>query len=169
MHKNYYIIICIILVCVVNLYVIVDFSDVVGSASVSFDEYIFSLPQNYEVTRTENSYVQIYNPDLGYVAIGHKLKPSDYNFSAVVSNIKNRTNTTILSNGEVTFGNISVDSIYYNSNDGGFINNRSIFYFNKFDNLFQVEMSGFNYDDDFNSTLQTLQIIVESIKPNYKA
>lgn len=168
MHKNYYLIIIILFVCIINLYVIADYSDVVGSASVSFENYTFSLPPNYEVTSTYDFFVQVHNSKLGYAAVEHKSDNFDYNYSAILSNLQSYSNTTILSKGIITVGNISVDSIYYRTvDDNNFVNNRSIFYFEKYGELFQIEMNGFKYDD-VNETINTLEYIVETIKPNYK-
>ena len=49
MDKRYLLMIVIICVCLANLYIIADFSDVVGSASVDTGNYTFSLPKGFSL------------------------------------------------------------------------------------------------------------------------
>ncbi len=169
MDRRYYLIILILIACCINLYIVADNSNVVGTASVTFDKYIISLPLNYEVTGQYGSYVQIHNNDIGFLAIQCKNDSFVYNYSSVVNELNKKYNCTILNNGTINTNDIPVNTIYYKTVDEkNFVNNRSIFYFEKYGKTFQIEMNGFNYDNDVNKTIDTLTYVVESLRVNYK-
>ena len=55
MDKRYFLMIIIIVLSMMNLYVVMNNSDVVGTASVSFGDYIFTSPNNFDLL-TKRSY-----------------------------------------------------------------------------------------------------------------
>lgn len=150
------------------MYIISENSDFIGSASANFDEYTITLPQNYVLTKTEQSFIQIYNSNLGFLAIEHKR----YNYSndeSVLKAIGISNNRTILSNGTITANDISLNSIFFKSpNDKSKITDKAVFYFNKFNTTFIITMSEFNYDKDNKEVIDIASKIATSLRINYK-
>ena len=63
MDKRYLLIILIIGICAVNLYLISNTSDVVGSAYVDVGNYTFSLPNGFVLDSDKGNQVSIINSD----------------------------------------------------------------------------------------------------------
>ena len=171
MEKNYFLIIIIFCICMVNLYVIADNSDIVGSASADFRGVTFSLPRNFELTNTNVKYIEIHNPNFGNIAISYtnldKLDPKD-NYNRQLDIINKTENQSILSNGTIDVNNHMVYVVYYNQVKDNGVNNLSNFFFAK-DNLsFNVAMGSFDYNTQKNETIENLVIVLNSLRPNYK-
>lgn len=167
MDRRYLLCILIIIICCINLYIIAENSNTVGSASVTFDKYKFTLPPDYEVTELYAHSVQIHGKDLRYITVESKNPTYTYNYTAIANQLKNKPNHTILSSGTINIHGISVDSIFYQTVDeNNFVNNRSNFYFKKDNDVFQVGISGFDYDTEMNQTIDILTYIVDSICRN---
>lgn len=165
MDKRYFLIIVIVCICCINLYMISNVSDVIGSASVDVGKYTFSLPSGFTLYSDSSSDVMISNPSDSNlkVYINNSLDDDD-NYMNRVNLIKN--NSKIYSNGSIMVGDIEIKSIYYSGYDDSI--NRSAFYFNKLDNNFKIVISNFNYDLQKNETIDIVTQIVESIRVNYK-
>ena len=69
MDKRYLLIIVIILICSVNLFLISISSDIIGGASVNFKDYTFSIPKNFDLLSSDDQYVKLNNPDIGWIHI----------------------------------------------------------------------------------------------------
>lgn len=168
MDRRYVLIIFIIVICCFNLYFITEHSNVVGSASADFREVTFSLPPQFNIVSSNNKYVQIFNPDFGYINIAYSDVNTTANYDNRIQLLKNSSNDKILSNGSITYKNISVDSVYFINNDSdGVENNQSAFYFIKDNLLFRIEMITFDMDNR-NSTIENLKFIIDSIRFNHK-
>lgn len=167
MDRRYLLCILIIIICCINLYIIAENSNTVGSATATFDKYKFTLPPDYEVTELYAHSVQIHSKDLRYITIESKKPTYKYNYTAISEELLKKPNHTILSNGTIDINGINIDLIYYQTVDeNNFINNRSNFYFEKNNDVFQVGMSGFDYNTERNQTIETLTYIVDSICRN---
>ena len=167
MDRRYLLCILIIIMCCINLYIITENSNTVGSASATFNKYRFTLPPDYEVTWLYENSIQIHGKDLREITVESKKPTYTYNYTAITSELLKKPNHTILSNGTININGISVDSIYYQTVDeNNFVNNRSNFYFEKNNDVFQVGMSGFDYNTERNQTIDTLTYIVDSICRN---
>ena len=168
MDKRYLLIVFITLICGINMYIISENSDFIGSASVNFDRYTISLPQNYVLIKSETSFIQIFNSNLGYLAIEHK-NVNYSNDESVLKAIGIPNNRTILSNGTITANNITLNSMFLKTmNDRGNETDRAIFYFNKFNTTFIISMSGFNQDTDNKEVIDIASKIAASLRINYK-
>lgn len=172
MERNYFLMIIIFIVCVVNLFAIAEYSDIVGSASVDFRGVTFSLPRNFELINTNVKYVEVHNPNFGNIALSYtnldKLTPKD-NYHRQLNFIKENKNQTILSNGTINVNNYTVYCVYYKqiTKDNN-VNNLSNFFFSKGNLSFNVAMGSFNYNTQKNETIDNLIIILNSLRPNYK-
>ena len=165
MDKRYILIFIIIIVCCVNLSVIANSSDIIGSASVEGGHYIFSIPSGFSLYESNNNHVLIHNGDSGmYIDIF--LKISKDNYQSKLKEINKDKDYIILSNGSLSVEDINIDAIYYQNVSNH--ENRSTFYFNKFDNNFRITMLNFNYENDKNMTIEYISDIVSSVRVNYK-
>lgn len=163
MNKRYFLIILIICVCCINLYVVSNVSDVVGTASVDVGEYTFSLPKGFSLYDSDSNKVLISNPDTNMEIRFYSSVYSDDNFSSKYDEI-NSSDFKILSSGTIDNNGIIIQSIYYQNEK----NNRSTFYFNKDNHDFEILIVGFNYDLQKNQTIDIVCGIVDSIRANYK-
>lgn len=168
MDKRFILIILIIILGVFNLYIISEYSDVIGSASVDVSKYTFSLPKDFILLNTNNQNdVAIYNTKTG-LNIMVSVIPK-YNSSYKFASINNDTNTTVLSNGTINRNDITIDSIYYNNvNHGNKPPSVAIFYFKKDDASFKITMDNFNYESQREETIDALLGIIDSIRINHK-
>lgn len=167
MDKRFIIMFFILIAGIFNLFFISEYSDVIGSASVDVSNYTFSLPEEFVLLNTNNAEsISIYNSKSGLhimVSVIH-----DYNSSYKINQLNNDSRYDILSNGTINIGNKTIDSIYYNDVN---IKNKSsvaIFYFNKFNATFKVNMDNFDYETQRNETIDAITDIVTSLRINYK-
>lgn len=166
MDKRYFLIIIIIGVCCINLYMISNVSDVVGSASADAGKYTFTLPNGFSLYEHPRSEAQIFNPDSNItIRIFTTLGKHD-NFSTKYEEIDNDNNFKILSNGTINDNGIIIQSLFYQEIENS--NNRSTFYFTKDNNNFRILAVGFNYDSQKNETIDIVTQIIDSIRINYK-
>ncbi len=166
MDKRYFIIILIILVCLVNLYVIVDFSDVVGSSYTNVGKYTFSLPPGFDLGGSQDKSVAIiHNPKNNLDIAVYSLDKGDYNYSLGLDQLNNNSKINIISNGTLYVDDISVDAVYYD--DLSTNSSKSIFYFQKDNHPFRINMVNVDINDK-NKTIDDLVFIIRSIRLNYK-
>lgn len=165
MDKRYILILIVIFACLTNLYFISSFSDVIGSASVEGGNYIFSIPSGFSLYDSDNDHVLIHGGP-GGLDISIFFRIGNDNYQSLMSKINNDTNYKILSNGSLNTKNTNIDCIYYQRLDDG--QNRSTFYFTKYDHNFRVTMINFNYDNDRNKTMEYIDLIADSVRINYK-
>ena len=168
MDKRYLLIIVIILFSCFNLYLISEHSDVVGSASVDVKNFTFSLPEGMDVLNTFEDHVELNSKTKGFYATVHVLKGNTYNFTQIIESIQNKSENTILSNGTLDVDGVHVDTVFYQSKNNGFVNNRSLSYFVKDNTKFNIALSTFNYDNDRNMTIEFISYVVETLRINYK-
>ena len=167
MDKRYFLIIIIFILGCLCMFVVADSSDIIGSASVSFNGYSFSIPEGFTLMNTYDTSVLINHPKTGLFVAIYTLD-KNYNYGSVLNGLKNDSNNTILSEGIIDINNVHVSSLfYYGPSSKGDYNNRSIFFFNLFDSTFEVQMSNFNYENR-NEIINTLTLIVESLREDYK-
>ena len=166
MDKRYFLIIFIIGVCVVNLYLIANVSDIVGSASVDVGNYTISLPNGFSLYDQDSNQVLLSNPDTKmdiqfFSKVGHR-----DTFKNKVAEINNDTQFKVLSNGTIDNDGVLVNSLFYQRHDNA--RNFSIFYFTKEDHDFRIIVRGFDYDSQKDQVIDIVCDIVTSIRLNYK-
>lgn len=165
MDKRYVLILIIILGCCINFFIISNSSDLIGSASVECGNYIFTMPQEFSLYRSDIDQVYIHDSKTGMnIFVFSKLGKSD-TYENKLKEIPAK-NYTILSNGTIKAGDIEVKSVYYFNNDNH--QNRSTFFFEKENNQFRILVMDFNMDKDRNTTIDYIVQIVESLKYDYK-
>jgi len=164
MDKRYLLMLLIIIICCINLSIIVSNSDIVGSASIGVGDYLFSVPQGFNLYESDGHSVTIQNKNNIAIQVETNLSEKDTYYSSL-NYIENRTNATILSEGTISIENISVNTVYYMTSDN---KNMSALYFEKDNTPFKIIVSNFNYDNDRDLTLDYSTFIIKSIKYNYK-
>lgn len=167
MDKRYFLIIFIIVIGCINLFVISNHSDIIGTASADFNEVTFSLPPNYELINTNPKYIQFHNPSLGYMALSYFNGSAENAYNTRINQINSSSDKTLLSYGVVNVGNIPIYSVFFESTGNNGVNNQSSFYFNKLGFCFRIDMGSFNYTNR-NATIDTVIYIVQSMRPNLK-
>ena len=165
MDKRYGLILIIFIVCIVNLFIVSDVSDVVGSASAECGDFIFSLPEGFTLYDSNPKHVLIRNSDGIEINVYSSIDSSD-TYDAKIKEIE-RKGYTIISNGTIDVGGIGVKSVFYNKTDDNH-QNRSTFFFIKDNNRFRILITDFNMDNDKNKTIGYVSSIIESLKVNYK-
>lgn len=168
MDKRYFLIIFIIVIGCINLFVISNYSDIIGTASADFNEVTFSLPPNYELIDTNPKYIQFHNPSLGYMALSYFNGSAENAYNKTIDQINNSSDKTLLSYGVVNKEDTPIYSVFWEStNKNNKVNNESSFYFNELGFCFRIDMGSFKYEDR-NSTIDTVIFIVESMRLNLK-
>lgn len=166
MDKRYLLILIMIIVCCINLSIIVNNSDVVGSASVSVGKYLFSVPEGFDLHENNgNSAILKNNENKITITFECNLSDSD-NYDTRLGYMENDTKYTVLSKGSLTVENIHVDTVYYQTRDNV---NKSAFYFEKDDAPFKIDISNFNYNNDQNLTLDYVSHLIQSTHLDYKS
>lgn len=167
MDKRYFLIIVILVFSFISLYIIYDASNIVGSASVDFNEYTFSLPSNFELFSSDNEYLVIYNRDLGKIVISYEDIDSKNDYNQRLQFLKNRSDMSIVSNGTINVNDIVVYSIFYQKNSSTGTVNQSSFIFKKYDKLFTISLTDFDYNKR-DQAVNVVSFLVESLRPNYE-
>lgn len=166
MDKRYLLIIVITIFCCVNLYFISISSDIVGSASIDCGDYTMSIPAGFTLYEGNDQRVLIHNNENKmdievYTNLG---KGSTYENK--LGDIENSSEYKVLSKGNITLNGMNIDCFSYQRNKDG--QNRSTFYFEKFDNDFRILIMNFDYNSDKNLTMQYVSDIITSLRLNYK-
>lgn len=165
MDKRYVLILIIILGCCVNLFIISNSSDLIGSASVECGNYIFTMPPEFTLYRSDMDHVLLHDSKTGMdVDVYSKLDKSD-TYDEKLKQIPTE-GFTIVSNGTIKADDVEVKSVYYCNNNTH--QNRSTFFFEKDNNQFRVLMNNFDMTNDRNATIDYIVKIAESVKYNYK-
>lgn len=166
MDKRYGLILIIVIVCCINLFIVSNSSDVVGSAATECGNYTFAMPQGFTLYDSDTSHVLIHDSKTGMnINVYSNLGKSD-TYDNKIKEIKSE-GFTIVSNGTIKVGDIDVKSIYYTKADSTHPN-RSTFFFIKDDNRFRILITDFDLDSDRNYTIDYVSDIINSIKYNYK-
>lgn len=166
MDKRYGLILIIIIVCCINLFIISNSSDVVGSATTECGNYMFSMPLGFTLYDSGNNHVLIHDSKTGMnINVYSNLDKSD-TYNNKIKEIKGE-GFTIVSNGTINVGDIDVKSIYYTKNDSTHPN-RSTFFFTKDNEKFRILITDFDLNSDRNATIDYVSDIINSIKYNYK-
>lgn len=164
MDKRYFLMLLIVIICCINLSIIVNNSDIIGSASVSAGNYLFSAPDGFTLYENNGNSAVIRNNNMS-IYFESDLSDSD-NFNKRLDYIKNETNDTILSTGTISIENISVNTVYYKIHDN---DNNAVFYFEKDNTTFKIIVSNFNYNTERDLTLEYVTFIIQSTHLNYKS
>lgn len=164
MDKRYVLILIIILGCCINLFIISNSSDLIGSASVECGNYIFTMPQEFSLYRSDINHVLLHDSKTGMYVDVYSQLPAWDTYDNKVKEIT-KEGFTILSNGTIDVEGIGVKTIYYTNDEH---QNRSTFFFEKDNNQFRVLMNNFNMDNDRNDTINYIVKIVETTTYNYK-
>ncbi len=164
MDKRYLLILAIVIICCINLSIIVNNSDIIGSASVSAGNYLFSAPEGFSLYENNGNSAVIRNNNMS-IYFESDLSDSD-SFDKRLNYIENETSDTILSKGTLSVENISVNTVYYKTPDN---DNNSAFYFEKENATFKIIISNFNYNTDRDLTLDYVKSIIQSTHLNYKS
>lgn len=166
MDKRYGLILIIIIICCINLFIISNSSDVVGSATTECGNYIFAMPQGFTLYDSDTSHVLIHDSKTGMnINVYSNLGRSD-TYDNKIKEIKSE-GFTIVSNGTIKVDDIDVKSLYYTKDDATHPN-RSTFFFSKDDNRFRILITDFDLNSDRNYTIDYVSDIINSIKYNYK-
>lgn len=166
MDKRYLLIIIIISICAINLYLISDFSDVVGSASVDIGNYTVSLPKGFSLYENNGDNILISNPTSHVrIKIYSIVSPKD-TYLNKTQEINSTNQYTLLSNGTINSNGNIISCIFFLNNKDS--NNCSVFYYTQDNHNFQIYMSGFNYNLQKNETIEIARNIVETTRINYK-
>ena len=166
MDKRYLLIIIIIFVCAINLYMIADFSDVVGSASVDIGNYTVSLPEGFSLYENSNNQVLISNPNTHmHIKIYTIVSPSD-TYLNQTQEFNSSSKYVLLSNGTVNINGNNIQCFFFQIVEDH--NNCSVFYYTKNNHNFKIFMSGFNYDLQRNESVELAESIVDTTRINYK-
>ena len=165
MDKRYFVIIALVTICCVNLYIIADASDIVGSASINIKNYTFSVPEGFTLYDNAQNYVFISNPDnkmnvYVYTSWGKNELYLNKNL------LQNNSKFQILSNGTISGNGIVIDSVYYQNLNNH--RNFSTFFFSEYNHDFVIWIADFNYDNQKNETISIVSEIANSFRINYK-
>jgi hypothetical protein len=164
MDKRYFLIIIIICLCAINLYIISNSSDVVGSAYVDVGEYTFSLPNGFTLSSDQGNQVTIINSGSGmHIVIYSSLGEND-TFSSKIEDIKKKDDYELYSNGTVNCHGKEIPVAFYHKGS----ENRSTFYFTEDNNDFRILIIGFNYDSQKNEIIDIVSELVGSVRVNHK-
>lgn len=167
MDKRYFLIIIIFILGCLCMFMVEESSDIIGSASVSFDGYTFSIPNGFTLMNTYDTSIIINNPKTGLFISIYTLE-KDYDYNSVLDSLKNNSNNTIFSEGIIDIKNVKVSSLfYYGPNSRGDFNNRSIFFFDLFNSTFEIQMSNFDQNNR-DEIINNLIVIVGSLREDYK-
>lgn len=164
MDKRYFLIIIIIFVGCINLYMITEVSDVVGSASVNVGKYTFTLPNGFSLYDTNTNDIMISNPNSNmkvYVYSSLDKKDTYENKSAAIAG-----NYKVLSNGTIKYDDMEIHSIYYQNRDSS--RKHATFFFTKYNNTFRILINDFDYGTQKNETIDIATGIADSMRINYK-
>ena len=166
MDKRYLLMLIIIIICCINLSIIVNNSDIVGSASVSAGKYIFTVPEGFNSYESNGNSTIIKNNENNIsIYFEGSLSKSD-SYDKLLKYIEDETTDNILSKGTLSIENITVKTVYYQNTDK---NNESAFYFEKYNIPFKIIVSDFNYNADYNLTLDYVTSIIQSTHLDYKS
>lgn len=169
MNKQYLVIIIILIMGLTSLYFISINSDVVGSASISVNKYIFSSPEGFVLDYSKSNEVALHSSSEENLSMYVTIIDDSNYFPSFLDWLENNSDYTILSKGSIKVNDIDVDTVYNRHKlNNNLSNNCSIFYFNKYGTNFKLEITGFNYDTDRNKTMNFLIDVVTSLKPDYK-
>lgn len=164
MDKRYLLILVIIIICCVNLSIIVNNSDIVGSASASAGKYLFSLPDGFSLQESSGNSTVIQNNKGVRIYLESSIDKSD-NYNRTLDYLENESDIEVLSEGTLNIENITVDTVYFQSNN----TDRVAYYFEKDNTPFKIVMSNFNYDNNRNLTIEYVTDIIQSIRFDYKS
>lgn len=166
MDKRYFLIILIIVICCINLYLVANVSDVVGSAYVDVGNYTLTMPEGFALSEDKSNQAIIYNSNSNtQITILSSLGQND-TFTHKYNEINGSQNFKILSNGTINNKDIIINSMFYQNVKT--LENRSTFYFNIDNHDFRILISGFNYDSEKNKTIDLASKMIDSIRFNYK-
>ena len=154
----------IIILCCINLSIIINNSDEVGSASVSIGKYLFSVPEGFNLDENNGNSAMIKNKNNTNIYVETNLNEYD-TYKERLNHLGNETNSTILSKGTVSIENLPVSTVYYRTE----YDNMSAFYFEKDNTQFKIIVSNFDYDNERDSILEYATFIIKSIKYDYKS
>lgn len=164
MDKRYFLIILIIVICCFNLYMVANFSDIVGDGAIDVGNYTFSLPKDFTLYDTGENEVLISNSDSMHIAIYTALSKDDNYLNKSQSIMSG--NNKIYSNGSINSNNVVIDSIFCQNLEDN--KNYSNFYFNKDGNNFRLFISNFDYNTQKDEIIDIVTNIVDSMRLNYK-
>lgn len=163
MDKRYFLIIVILCICGVNLYMISNVSEVVGSAYVDVGNYTFSLPEGFTLFSDGGNQVKLISADSKTeIYVVSSLSKSD-TFSNKLMEIK-KDGYQLDSNGTINYEDIKIDSVFYHKGS----ENKSTCYFTKDDKNFRILIVGFDYDSQKEEMIDLSSKIAGSMRLNYK-
>ena len=168
MDKRYFLIMILVIVCFVNLFLVANSSDLIGKATVDVGNFMFSSPHDYNLMDSYDNYVKLENSQGITIMLFVLSNPKD-NYDNALHTLQNNNNDTILSNGSIYVGDVTVNSIYYRHVVDSKVSNQAVYYFDKEGSHFKILMSGFRNDESGkNQTIQECIGIVDSLKINLK-
>lgn len=164
MDKRYFLIIIIIGLCAINLYLISNTSDVVGSAYVDVGNYTFSLPNGFTLFSDQGDEVTIMNSDKNmYIQIYSSLEKHD-TFSYRMDDINKKDYFQLDSNGTINFQGKEIPVAFYHSSS----ENRSTLYFTEDGNDFRILIRGFDYNSQKDEVIDIASELMGSVRVNHE-
>lgn len=164
MDKRYLLIILIMSICAINMYIISDNSDVVGSAYVDVGNYTFSLPNGFTLYSNQGNQVSIINSDTDmHILIYSSLGKND-TFANKLHDIESKDEYKLYSNGTVHCGDMEIPAAFYHRGS----ENRSTFYFTEDGNNFRILIIGFDYSTQKDEVINIVSDLVGSVRLNNK-
>ena len=172
MDKRWLLIVLILIFGISCVYVIVENSLTVGSASQSVGHAIISIPPDFSIYSSDSNSVTLVSSN------GHKIEFAEvegkdnaeklHNYRIQSLNKTNDIHT--LQDGVMHVGDTDVYTLYYHAdktNDQNEVNS-SLSYFDKFNHTYFIRIWGFDYNKDHNTILDYIDLISRNIRQDYK-
>ena len=166
MDKRWILIIIIAIIGIGCLYLIVESSNVVGSANSNIDKFIITIPDSFNIEKSTSDELRLINRANGErINIVYLGKGSDMNqnISDKMEALYENENITIMKNTKIKINNETLPSIYFEKLPNNSIN--QIAFLTKFNHKFSIECS--NFKD--NATIkEKIEQINETLKKDFK-
>lgn len=172
MDKRWLLILIILILGTSCSYVIVNNSLTVGSASQSVGHAIISIPPDFTTYSSDSNSVSLVSSN------GHKIEFAEIQNNDTAEKLHDYRISTFnktkeihtLQDGVVHVGDTDVYTIYYHADktDSQDEINSSLSYFDKFDHTYFIRVWGFDYEKDYNTTMDYITLISTNIRLDYK-
>lgn len=172
MDKRYLLIIFILVIGGINLALIADHSDVVGTASVNFGNHTFSLPDGFNLGESSEDSVMLIGTNSNLRIEFTALDRNDLNYNETLDDLRNGSDYRVLSNGTIRTGEMTINAIFFTdlvgNNSDEVANNYTSFFFTKDNDTYRINVWNFDYENDRDSVISDLSYILNSLRINYK-
>ena len=155
-----------------SLFVIVNNSITVGSASQTVGHVIISIPGDFSVYSADDNSVSLVSSE------GYKIRfaevqegnESENLFNKRIDMLSNDSGETILKKGTLNVSNTEIYTVYYHSDKNEEHNelNSSISYFDQYNHTYFLRIWSFDYSKDYNETISFITTILGNMREDYK-